>query len=92
MADGICALERSVRTVGCFTDDHGRDAVAERCPVVTPKAAAFSSHRGFAIGSHHDLRDIGKGFRASKPDLQARPVCHRKATRSMPASPSCSPT
>jgi hypothetical protein len=27
MADGICALGRSVRTVGCFTDGHGRDAV-----------------------------------------------------------------
>jgi hypothetical protein len=61
MADGICALERSVRTVGVSTDGHGRDAVAARSPVATPKAAAFSSRR------------------------------HCKATRSMPASPSCSP-
>jgi hypothetical protein len=47
-------------------------------PVVTPKAAAFSSHRGSAIGSRHDLRGIGKGFCAPEPDLQARPVRHRK--------------
>ena len=32
MADGICALGRSVRTVGCFTDVHGRGAVAARSP------------------------------------------------------------
>ena len=32
IADGFCALERSVRTVGCFTDGHGRDAVAARSP------------------------------------------------------------
>ena len=32
MADGIYALGRSVRTVGCFTDGHGRDAVAARSP------------------------------------------------------------
>jgi hypothetical protein len=69
-----------------------RQTVSMTAPNHTSKAAAFSSHRGFAIGSHHDLRDIGKGFRASKPDLQARPVCHHKANRSMPASPSCSPT
>jgi len=61
MADGICALERSVRTVGVSTDGHGREAVAARSPVVTPKAAAFSSYR----------------------------CC--KATRLLPASPSCSP-
>jgi hypothetical protein len=71
MADGSCALERSVRTVGCFTDGHGRDAVAARSPVVTPKPAAFSSCRGSVIGSRHDLRNTGKSFRASKPDLQA---------------------
>ena len=71
MADGFCALERSVRTVGCFTDGHGRDAVAARSPVVTPKAAAFSSCHGSVIGSRHDLRNTGKSFRASKPDLQA---------------------
>jgi hypothetical protein len=28
MADGICALGRSVRTVGCFADGHGRAALA----------------------------------------------------------------
>jgi hypothetical protein len=32
IADGFGALERSVRTVGCFTDGHGRDAVAARSP------------------------------------------------------------
>jgi len=92
MADGICARERSVRTVGVSTDGHGRGAVAARSSVVTPKAAAFSSYRGFVIGSRHDLWSIGKSFRASKPDLQARPMYHCKATRSMPTSPSCSPT
>jgi hypothetical protein len=50
---------------------HGRDAVAARSPVVTPKPAAFSSCRGSVIGSRHDLRNTGKSFRASKPDLQA---------------------
>jgi hypothetical protein len=72
-----------------FYGQHGRAAATARSSVVTPKAAAFSSHRGFAIGSHHDLRVIRKGFHASGLDLQARPVCRRK-TRSMPASPSCS--
>jgi hypothetical protein len=75
MADGICALERSVRTVGVFTDGHGRDAVAARSLAVT-KAAAFSSYRGFVIGSCHDLWNVEKSFRTSKTGR--RPVCHRK--------------
>jgi hypothetical protein len=48
MADGICTLERSVRTVGCFTDDHGRDAVAARFSAATVALAALPlilSHR-----------------------------------------------
>jgi hypothetical protein len=33
MADGICALGRSVRTVGVSTDGHGPDAMTARLPV-----------------------------------------------------------
>jgi hypothetical protein len=32
----------------------------------------------FVIGSYHELWNIGKSFRMSKSDLQARPVYHRK--------------
>jgi len=32
----------------------------------------------FVIGSYHQLWNIGKSFRMSKSDLQARPVYHRK--------------
>ena len=85
MADGFCARERSVRTVGCFTDGHGRDAVAARSPVVTPKPAAFSSCRGSVIGSGHDLRNTGKSFRASKPDLQAGQEPSRSPGRTIEA-------
>jgi hypothetical protein len=53
---------------------HGRPRTGRggsAIPVVTPKPAAFSSYRGSVIGSRHDLRNTGKSFRASKPDLQA---------------------
>jgi hypothetical protein len=43
MADGICARGRSVCTVGCFTDGHGRAAVAARFLAVTLQAAAWRS-------------------------------------------------
>ena len=74
-----------MRTVGCFTDGHGRDAVAARSPVVTPKPAAFSSCHGSVIGSRHDLRNTGKSFRASKPDLQAGKEPSRSPGRTIEA-------
>ena len=42
------------------------------CPDGTPVTADF------VIGSYHRLFEIEKSFRMSKPDLQARPVYHRK--------------
>jgi hypothetical protein len=33
---------------------------------------------GFVISSCHELWRIGKSFRMPKPDLQARPIYHRK--------------
>jgi len=42
------------------------------CPDATPVTAEF------VIGAYHRLFSIGKAFRMSKSDLQARPVYHRK--------------
>jgi hypothetical protein len=42
------------------------------CPDGTPVTAEF------VIGAYHQLFQIGKSFRMSKHDLQARPVYHRK--------------
>ena len=74
------ALDRAVKTVNRELEAKARDLAGLKgyltnlaaCPDGTPVTADF------VIGSYHELWNIEKSFRMSKPDLQARPVYHRK--------------
>ena len=74
IADGFCALERSVRTVGCFTDGHGRGRGGSAFPGMQQRQRRRLSARGrgSVTGSRHDLRNIDHPAVRSRPGPYGR--------------------
>ena len=74
------ALDGAVKSVNRELEAKARDLAGLKgyvtnlaaCPDGTPVTADF------VIGSYHQLWNIEKSFRMSKPDLRARPIYHRK--------------
>ena len=60
---------RSVRSVGCFTDDHGRDAAAARFPVGAPKAPTWRSAGGVRRERRAAQDSLGSVANGSATDL-----------------------